>query len=215
MKTEFLIGTILVTALVTLCCRSLSAENIDPYEDDSQYACGENVGWLNFEPNRPEPNAGATVSEYNVTGFIWAENIGWINLAPNYADPNTGVHNDGTGRLSGLAWGENVGWINFDPNVPGDSNDYGVRIDGDGDFNGWAWGENIGWINFNSADLYGYNVQVCKVNFTDLGNFVDDWLATGVALPADLTGDNDVNFPDYSMFALFWLSYCPDEWPLK
>ena len=27
------------------------AENIDPYEDDSQYAYGENVGWLNFEPN--------------------------------------------------------------------------------------------------------------------------------------------------------------------
>ncbi len=27
------------------------AENIDPYEDGSQYAYGENVGWLNFEPS--------------------------------------------------------------------------------------------------------------------------------------------------------------------
>ena len=27
------------------------AENIDPYENGSQYASGENVGWLNFEPN--------------------------------------------------------------------------------------------------------------------------------------------------------------------
>ncbi len=25
--------------------------NIDPYEDGSQYAYGENVGWLNFEFN--------------------------------------------------------------------------------------------------------------------------------------------------------------------
>ena len=27
------------------------AENIDPNNDDSQYAYGENVGWVNFEPN--------------------------------------------------------------------------------------------------------------------------------------------------------------------
>ena len=27
------------------------AENIDPNEDGSQYAYGENIGWLNFEPN--------------------------------------------------------------------------------------------------------------------------------------------------------------------
>jgi len=27
------------------------AENIDPNEDGSQYAYGENVGWVNFEPD--------------------------------------------------------------------------------------------------------------------------------------------------------------------
>lgn len=27
------------------------AENIDPYDDGSQYAYGENIGWVNFEPN--------------------------------------------------------------------------------------------------------------------------------------------------------------------
>jgi len=26
-------------------------ENIDPNDDGSQYAYGENVGWLSFEPN--------------------------------------------------------------------------------------------------------------------------------------------------------------------
>ena len=28
------------------------AENIDPYDVNSQYAYGENVGWLNFEPSQ-------------------------------------------------------------------------------------------------------------------------------------------------------------------
>lgn len=26
------------------------AKNIDPHNDDSQYAYGENAGWFNFEP---------------------------------------------------------------------------------------------------------------------------------------------------------------------
>ena len=30
---------------VLLCCVNLPAENIDPYEDGSQYAYGENAGW--------------------------------------------------------------------------------------------------------------------------------------------------------------------------
>lgn len=189
-----------------------SAENIDPYDDGSQYAYGENVGWLNFEPNVPDPNVGATVTSEKLTGFIWAENIGWINLWPeNYG----GVTNDGSGNLSGYAWGENVGWINFCPDVPGDSNHYGVTIDHDGNFDGWAWGENIGWTNFQSADLYGYNVKACKVKFEDLGSFVDDWLETGSYIPADLDDSNDVDFIDYSILAGYWLDYCPDDWPLK
>jgi len=191
------------------------AENIDPCDDGSQYAYGENVGWLNFEPNVPEPNVGATVSDSNLTGFIWSENLGWINLDPNDADPNTGIENDGVGNLSGFAWGENVGWLNFDPNVPGDSNDYGVTIDSEGNFDGWAWGENIGWINFNSTDLYGYNVKVCVVNYYDLANFIDDWLKTGPGWPADLYSDENVDFKDYSIFADYWLDYCPLGWPLK
>lgn len=190
------------------------AENIDPYNDDSQYAYGENVGWLNFEPNVAGPNAGAQVSGENLTGFIWAENIGWINLDPNDTDTNTGISNDGSGNLSGYAWGENVGWINFDPNVPDDANHYGVTIDNEGNFSGYAWGENIGWINFNSIDLYGYNIEVCVVNYFDLGNFVDDWLDGG-GVPGNLNGDREVDFKDYSIFALYWLDYCPDSWVLK
>jgi len=134
-KLGFFVTAILSLALVT------SAENIDPNDDGSQYAYGENVGWLNFEPNE---GPGVTVSDANLTGYVWAENIGWINLDPNDTDPNTGITNDGTGMLTGLAWGENVGWINFNPKVSGDANHYGVTIDHEGNFAGWAWGENIG-----------------------------------------------------------------------
>jgi hypothetical protein len=188
------------------------AENVDPYDSNSQYAWGENVGWVNFEPNAADPNAGAQVSSEKLTGFIWAENIGWINLDPNDADPNTGITNDGAGHLSGYAWAENVGWINFDPQVSGDSNDYGVKIDSNGNFYGWAWGENIGWINFGIDDYY---VAACKVKFEDLANFVDDWLETGPGLPADLYSDESIDFKDYNILADYWLDYCPDGWPLK
>lgn len=205
-------GMIFLTSLL-LCVNVGFAENIDPYNDGSQYAYGENMGWLNFEPNVPGDSNqyGVTVTSSQLTGYVWAENIGWMNLSPSTYG---GVINDGYGNLSGYAWGENIGWINFDPNVPGDPNHYGVTIDSDGNFDGWAWGENIGWINFQSADIYGYNIQACKLNFEDLANFVDDWLETG-DLDGDLSDNNKVDFSDYSIFADYWLDYCPDDWPLK
>jgi len=178
-------------------------DNIDPNNDGSKYAYGENVGWLNFEPSQ---GPGVHVYSDRVEGYVWAENIGWINLWPaSYG----GVLNDGAGNLSGHAWGENVGWINFSPDFGG------VTIVADGDFDGWAWGENIGWINFDSVDLYGYNVKVCVANFVDVGNFVDQWLQIGPGWPADLYSDEEVNFKDYSILASWWLGYCPDDWPLK
>jgi hypothetical protein len=192
-------------------------ENIDPSDDDSQYAYGENVGWLNFEPNE---GPGVKVSDVNLTGYVWAENIGWIILDPNDADPNTGVSNDGTGLLTGLAWGENVGWINFNPKVPGDPNHYGVTIGHDGNFAGWAWGENIGWIHFSSTAPVAYKVQTswitsCVVDFDDLGRFCDLWLKVGVQLKADFNNSNDVDFKDYCTIAELWLQLCPAGWPLK
>jgi len=178
----------------------VSAKNIDPCNDGSQYAYGENIGWLNFEPNRPEPNVGATVSDVNITGFIWAENIGWINLSPSTYG---GVINDGTGQLSGYAWGENVGWLNFNPQVPGDPNHYGVTIDSEGNFDGWAWGENIGWIHFRS---------VYMVDFDTFANFAVQWWKTGVALEADLYEDGSINWQDLGIFTDYWLDECPADW---
>lgn len=203
--------TVLILCFL-LCCVNLYAENIDPYNNDSQYAYGENVGWLNFEPNTGD---GVQVAADKLTGYVWAENIGWINLScenTGYcATVNFGVANDGAGNLSGYAWAENVGWINFDPIVSGDPTDYSVKIDGDGNFSGWAWAENIGWINFNLADYY---IVACKLTLDDLANFVNDWLDSG-PVPGNLDLTGDVNFEDYSIFASYWLDYCPDGWPLK
>ncbi len=194
-------------------CMAARAENIDPNEDGSQYAYGENVGWLNFEPSQ---GPGVTVSDDKLTGYVWAENIGWINLDPKFG----GVTNDGTGLLSGYGWGENVGWINFNPKVPGDPEHYGVTINHEGNFNGWAWGENIGWIHLASGAPVAYKVQTswitsCVVDFDDLGRFCDLWLQTGPGLKADFDDSKDVDFKDYCTIAELWLTLCPAGWPLK
>ncbi|HUT72287.1 MAG TPA: hypothetical protein VMW89_16575 [Desulfatiglandales bacterium] len=121
-----------------LFCSDVSAENIDPGNSNSQYAWGENVGWINLEPGG-NGGPGVEVGDNTLTGSMWGENVGWISLNP----PEGGVSNNRYGTLSGYAWGENIGWINFSPT------DGGVTINpATGAFSGYAWGENIGWISF-------------------------------------------------------------------
>ena len=181
-------GSIVSVICFLLCHGNLYAENIDPYQNSSQYAYGENIGWLNFQPNQ---GVGVQVSMDKVEGFIWAENIGWINLSPSTYG---GIANDGSGSLSGFAWGENVGWINFGPT------NGGVTIDDEGSFEGWAWGENIGWIRFDSSQTY--NVRACIVSLYDLQTLASQWLDTS---------DNE----DFAQLAHYWLDYCPDRWTYK
>ncbi|MBC8413088.1 PD40 domain-containing protein, partial [bacterium] len=142
------IPTIIVLLLLFL-VSPVAAENIDPISDGSQFAWGENLGWLNLEPDGNLGN-GVHVTSAGLTGYIWSENAGWISLScENTATCGIvtyGVANDGIGNLSGYAWAENLGWINF---APAGEN---VFIDACGAFNGKAWGENVGWINFRSAD---------------------------------------------------------------
>jgi len=186
----------------------IPAENIDPYDDGSQYAYGLSVGWLDFEP--PE-GPGVTVGTGRLSGFVWGQSIGWINLSPAYG----GVLNDGTGVLSGYAWAQNVGWMNFNPQVPGDPTHYGVVIDREGGFSGWAWGRNIGWIRFEAAAPVAHKVRTCVVRFDDLANFADQWLSSHHSSPADLMAPAGVNENDYAAFASYWHDYCPDAWGLK
>lgn len=194
------------------------AENVDPYDDESQYAYGENSGWLNFEPATGD---GAQVTETALTGFVWAQNIGWISLScentSSCGTVNYGLTNDGSGNLAGYAWSENVGWISFSCHNTSSCGtvSYGVTIDDRGSFAGWAWGENIGWLNFNSAQLFDRGVRACKVTFDDLANFAADWLTSNPTSPADLISPTGVNGTDYAAFASRWHDYCPDGWELK
>lgn len=125
------------------------AGNIDPAADGSRYAYAENAGWINAAPGGAS-GPGATVADFELTGWMWSENAGWISLSCK----NTGgcpsnawsVRNDGAGALSGLAWSENAGWIDFGPAGAG------VFIDpATGNFAGRAWAENLGWISFASS----------------------------------------------------------------
>jgi|GEM_PF-763907 len=191
----------------------LRNENIDPNNDDNQYAWSQNSGWINFEPTT---NPAVFVTAEKLIGYCWGENIGWINL--NCENNGTcdsvdyGVVNDGIGNLSGFAWGQNVGWINFNPVVPSDPTDYGVKIAANGAFSGWAWGQNIGWINFGIVDNY---VIACKVTVIDFYNFTQDWLEVGDTVAGDLDDNNVVDYSDFAILSLLWQAYCPHDWPLK
>lgn len=178
-------------------------QNIDPYNDGSKYAYGENIGWVNFKPSA---GAGVTVRDGKVTGYAWQENVGWINMSPAKFG---GITYDGSWNLYGYAWGENIGWINFNPRYGG------VRIDSAGNFSGWAWGENIGWIHFALSTPTTYKVRACVVGLDDLANFADRWLMTGRRNPADLDGSSRVDFLDFRRLAEDWCDFCADGWSLK
>jgi len=112
MISKYFLSHIFIFLILLLSPLLAHAENIDPDNDGSQYAWGENVGWINLEPGG-NGGQGVTVSSTQLTGYAWGENIGWINFSP----ASGGVVNDGHGNLSGYAWAENVGWINFNPSV--------------------------------------------------------------------------------------------------
>ena len=87
-------------------------ENIDPDGDGHQYAWGENIGWLNAEP---DGGNGTQVADFALTGWMWAENIGWVSLSCTNtsvcAATPYGVANDGSGQLSGFAWRARLGCV--------------------------------------------------------------------------------------------------------
>ena len=85
---------------------------------------------------------------------------------------------------------------------------YAENIDPCNDGSQYAYGGNIGWIHFQ---VQGTSI----VDWHVLANFVDDWLVSGTGLPGDLSGNDEVDFVDYGIFADYWLDYCPPDWPLK
>jgi hypothetical protein len=137
--------------------------DIDP---DHKFAWGENIGWTNWQHDRPNPGDGVVISATYLSGFVYGENIGWINLGDGdpgaaggsetqYANINGtdfGVNRDAsTDELFGYAWGENVGWLNFDggalatPPNPARLDAASCRL------RGFVWSENTGWVNLDDV----------------------------------------------------------------
>jgi len=169
------------------------AGNIDPDNDGSAFAYGENVGWINLNPTA----SGVSVFDSELYGYAWGENVGWISFnclsTSTCLDVSYKVINDGAGNLSGYAWGENVGWINFAPTGGG------VTINpGTGVFSGKAWGENIGWISFNSTGPVAFQV---KTSWS--GNQAPEARVDGAA-----SGDQRYQWADYneatSAYLVLW-----------
>jgi hypothetical protein len=153
-----------LAVLAPLAWPEVRGENIDPDGDGSQYAYGENVGWLNAEP-LGDLGPGLEVGEFAVTGFMWGENVGWVSFScentASCGSVSYGVTNDG-GELGGWAWCENAGWLSLScKNTDSCATaSYGVFIDtATGEFSGRAWAENLGWVTFASAGVVPYGVK--------------------------------------------------------
>jgi len=197
MKKLYSRSQIFLVSFLLLCSVNSYAENIDPANDDHQYAYGENVGWLNTEPSG-DGGDGVEVDGFKLEGYVWAENIGWISLScENTSSCGTveyGVTNDGQGNLSGYAWAENVGWISFSCENTSSCGtvDYGVTIDPDtGNFSGYAWSENVGWINFEYIESSTYGVETSWDGDSD-----GDGIPDPVEGPNDSPDDDDI-VPNY------------------
>jgi hypothetical protein len=56
---------------------------------------------------------------------------------------------------------------------------------------------------------------LCFVDFEDFARFAELWLYQGEGLPADLDGNDYVDFYDLKLFVDVWLCTCPHNWPLR
>lgn len=118
---------------------------------------------VNFGVFSTASASNATVTDTELTGFIWGHSFGWAVL--NCVDTTSGcipangnfkVANTTSGHLSGYAWGEDAGWINFGPFI--NNGAAPVVINSIGEFNGYAWSQNYGWIKFDCS-LSNYCVK--------------------------------------------------------
>ena len=73
--------------------------------------------------------------------------------------------------------------------------------------------DNAGNISLPVTFNYKYR-EACVVGFDDLAMLCEQWLDTGESLNADINHDNTVDFGDFAILSSYWLSACPDDWPL-
>jgi hypothetical protein len=153
-------GTLLLSLSIV---PTASAEDVDPFDDGSQYAYAENAGWINAEPGG-DAGPGMSIAGSSVSGWLWSDNLGWISLSctntDSCDDQAFGVRIAVLDQslqifeLDGYAWSENAGWISFscrDSNTCAAVN-YRVQLDAQtGMLNGHAWSGNLGWVTLSCA----------------------------------------------------------------
>lgn len=155
--------TLVLAACVLLCLNSaaVQAEDVDPFNDGSQYLYAENAGWINAEPGG-NGGPGMSIQGSTVSGWLWSGNIGWISLScsntnscadvqfatrVNVLDQSLQLF-----ELDGYGWSENAGWISFSCANTNSCNTvfYRTQLDAQsGVLNGHAWSENLGWITLS------------------------------------------------------------------
>ncbi len=119
---------------------------------DATYKYAQFLNSAGGDLNFGAPGGGVTVTDTELTGYVWGNMVGWIslncgNVSCTTQNGNFKVLNDGQGNLSGNAWGQNTGWISF-KSTSGNAN-HKVVINGSGQFLGYAWSQNLGWIKFD------------------------------------------------------------------
>ena len=153
MKPLTITGLALLFAVAIALEPAHGESNIDPSNEDKQFAWSETGAWINLEGDGAN---GVIVTPNYLAGFAWWQDFGWVNFGDgppendlhysNATAEDFGVNNDGSGGLSGYAWSECCGWINFNTLAQGGSQ---VRISIlTGEFSGYAWCEATGWIGF-------------------------------------------------------------------
>ncbi len=116
--------------------------------DFSGYAWSENIGWINFAPVGPYPEAPNEIVKLNTDGTTIT---GWARACAGAADVATC---SGAANPSAGGWD---GWIKLSGVSPIDGSSYGVTLNNEF-FNGFAWGDTVvGWVDFNFNGLNDSN----------------------------------------------------------
>jgi len=132
-----LYGIILLASLIGL--KATASETVGTVNLGSQYAWGENIGWVNFAPKAGGNYSGLQINDSAVTGYAWSSAVGWINFSPT--NSGQGVTNTTSGQLGGSAWVSGMGWLPMS----------GVTINSSGKFTGIAGteGSSVGRVSFD------------------------------------------------------------------
>src|SRR5688572_8396757 len=146
---------------------------------------------------RPSAQAGAVLSQYYCSGFVYSPSVGWISLSSgtpkngiffaNNSATDYGVNVSPSGDLSGFAYGANVGWINFAvsgrPHI-----DFQT-----GKVSGSIWAANLGWLELANSQQYIRLDSLPDLPDADSDGLPDAWEINFAANLTTLSGSADTD----------------------